>query len=75
MDHLGCEGVVCVKVELTKIQCQVVAEFIEMNILDVIRNDTDIDNIAWLENMLDAKQVLEKAVDEYENGFRPCFDS
>lgn len=55
------------KVELTKIQCQVVAKFIEMNILDVIRNDTDIDNIAWLENMLDAKQVLEKAVDEYEN--------
>ena len=56
------------KVELTKNQCQVVAEFIEMNILDVIRNDTDIDNIAWLENMLDAKQALEKAVDEYENG-------
>ena len=56
------------KVELTKTQCQVVAEFIEMNILDVIRNDTDIDNVAWLENMLDAKQVLEKAVDEYENG-------
>lgn len=56
------------KVELTKIQCQVVAEFIEMNILDVIRNDTDIDNIAWLENMLDAKQALEKAVNESENG-------
>ena len=55
------------KVELTKIQCHVVAEFIEMNILDVIRNDTDIDNVAWLENMLDAKQVLEKAVDEYED--------
>ena len=57
------------KVELTKTQCQVVAEFIEMNILDVIRNDTDIDNIAWLENMLDAKKALEKAVDEdeYEN--------
>lgn len=52
------------KVELTKNQCQVVAEFIEMNILDVIRNDLDIDNIAWLENMLDAKRVLEKAVGE-----------
>ena len=55
------------KVELSKVQCQVVAEFIEMNILDVIRNDTDIDNIAWLENMLEAKRVLEEAVGEYEN--------
>lgn len=55
------------KVELSKVQCQVAAEFIEMNILDVIRNDTDIDNIAWLENMLEAKRVLEEAVDEHEN--------
>ena len=57
----------CVKVELSKAQCQAVADFIEMNILDVIRNDVDIDNIVWLENMLDAKKMLEKAVDEYEN--------
>ena len=55
------------KVELSKVQCEVVADFIEMNILDVIRNDTDIDNVAWLENMLEAKQALAKAVDEYEN--------
>ena len=55
------------KVELSKTQCQAVAEFIEMNVLDVIRNDVDIDNIAWLENMLDAKRTLGKAVDEYEN--------
>ena len=55
------------KVELSKVQCHVVAEFIEMNILDVIRNDTDIDNIAWLENMLEAKRVLEEAVGEHEN--------
>ena len=50
------------KVELSKVQCEIIAEFIEMNILDVIRNDTDIDNVAWLENMLEAKRVLEKAV-------------
>ena len=56
------------KVELTKNQCRNVAEFIEMNLLDVIRNDVDIDNVAWLEDMLDAKRTLEKAVDEYENG-------
>lgn len=56
------------KVELTKNQCRNVAEFIEMNLLDVIRNDVDIDNVAWLEDMLDAKRALEKAVDEYENG-------
>ena len=54
------------KVELTKNQCRNVAEFIEMNLLDVIRNDVDIDNVAWLEDMLDAKRALEKAVDEYE---------
>ena len=56
------------KIELTKDQCNNVAEFIEMNLLDVIRNDVDIDNIAWLESMLDAKRALVKAVDEYENG-------
>lgn len=56
------------KVELSKAQCIAVAEFIEMNLLDVIRKDVDIDNIAWLENMLTAKAALEKAVDEYENG-------
>lgn len=55
------------KVELTKNQCRNVAEFIEMNLLDVIRNDVDIDNVAWLEDMLDAKRALEKAVDEHEN--------
>ena len=56
------------KVELTMSQCNNVAEFIEMNLLDVIRNDVDIDDVAWIEDMLDAKRALEKAVDEYENG-------
>lgn len=56
------------KVELTKDQCQAVAEFIDMNLIDVIRNDTDIDNLRWVAAMLDAKNALEKAVDEYENG-------
>ena len=55
------------KVELTKNQCRNVAEFIEMNLLDIIRNQVDIDNVAWVEDMLDAKRALEKAVDEYEN--------
>lgn len=56
------------KVELSKVHCEVIANFIEMNLFDVIRNDVDIDNFAWLENMIEAKAVLEKAVDEYENG-------
>lgn len=68
--RVGCDvdqGVFGLKVELSKNECVCVAEFIEMNLLTVIRNDVDIDNIAWVENMLNAKRALEKAVDEYEN--------
>ena len=48
------------KVELTKDQCKNVAEFIEHNIFDEIRNDVDIDNIEWLRDMLDAHKVLQE---------------
>ena len=56
------------KVELTKSQCAAVADLIDVHLLDIIRSDTDIDNLAWVENVLGAKQAMEKAVDEYENG-------
>ena len=55
------------KVELTKAQCESLIDYIEINLFDVIRNDTDIDSIEWLQNLLDAKRAFEKAVDEYEN--------
>lgn len=54
------------KVELTKSQCINIAEFIETNLLDVIRKDTDLDNLGYVEDLLLAKKTLEKAVKEYE---------
>lgn len=56
------------KVELTKAQCVAIADLIDVHLLDIIRNDTDIDNLAWVESVLSAKREMEKAVDEYENG-------
>lgn len=49
------------KIELTKDQCGSLSDFIEMNLLEVIRNDTDIDNLNWVKNILDALQVFEEA--------------
>ena len=42
-------------VELTKDQCESLVEFIELNLLDVIRNDTDVDTLktlVWLKYLL-----------------------
>ena len=52
------------KVELSKDECVNVADFIEIHLLDVIRRDTDIDNLKWVESILSAKAKFEKAVDE-----------
>ena len=49
-------------VELTKSQCENLAEFIELNLFRVIRLDDEIDNISWLEDMITAKKELEQAV-------------
>ena len=54
------------KVELTKSQCNSIADFIEMNLLDVIRKDTDLECLGYVEDLLTAKTTLEKAVKEYE---------
>lgn len=56
------------KVELTKDQCRNVADFIDIHLLDAIRKDEDIDNLAWVESLILAKNAMEKTVDEYENG-------
>ena len=49
-----------IAVRLTKSQCVNVAEFIELHILDVIRNDTDIDSIGWIEDIIGAMRALEE---------------
>lgn len=51
------------KIDLTPSECKELAEFIEYNIFDVIRNDTDIDNIGWLECMLGAYKKLRDGED------------
>lgn len=54
------------KVDLTKSQCVSVADFIEMNLLDVIRKDVDLDRIEYVQDLLTAKDALEKAAEEAE---------
>lgn len=54
------------KVELSKIQCANLAEFIELNLLDAIRKNSDIATLDYIEEMLDARNKLIKAVAEYE---------
>lgn len=56
------------KVELTKAQCMNLAEFIDCYLLETIRKDPGIDNLRWVEDMIDAKNALDKAVTEDENG-------
>ena len=52
-----------IAVRLTKSQCVNVAEFIEIHLLDAIRNDTEIDNIGWIEDMIGAMRVLEEGAE------------
>ena len=50
------------KVDLTKEQCESLIDYIEFNLLDVIRKDVEIDNLQWVQNILTAKDAFEKAV-------------
>lgn len=52
------------KIELTKGQCESLAEMIELHLLDIIRKDTDIDNLDWVRNILNAHQMFVEAVME-----------
>ena len=54
------------KIELTKSQCINLAEFIELKLFDLIRNDPEMDNLDYLRDMVNAEEALRKAVDEYE---------
>lgn len=51
---------VCV-ISFTKSQCKNLADFIEFNLLSVIREDKDIDNILWACDMCEAYQKLRNA--------------
>lgn len=54
-----------IRVCLTKSQCKNVAEFIEIHLIDAIRNDPDIDNVDWIADMIDAMRRLENT-EKYE---------
>lgn len=45
---------------LSKSEASNLAEFIEINLLDIIRNNDDIDNIGWLRSMLSAYDKLKE---------------
>ena len=47
-------------IDLTESQCTNLADFIEMNIFQNIRDDVDIDNIEWLIDMVDAYKKLKE---------------
>lgn len=50
-----------ISVQLTKSQCRNVADFIEFELIEHIRNDPDLDNIRWIVDMIEAWKTLEKA--------------
>ena len=52
------------KVELTKSQCENLAEWIDMHLLDAIRDDEEIDNLKWVKDMILAWETFEKATKE-----------
>ena len=45
-------------IDLTKGEAYAVAEMIDMNLLDNIRNDTDIDSMLWLRRVIHAFEKL-----------------
>lgn len=48
-------------IDLTKGECESLSDFISLNLLDVIRNDADIDNLVYVRNLLNALQKFEEA--------------
>lgn len=55
-----------VRITLTRHQCEAIAEFIEMELLNTIRADKEIDNVDWLADMMNAYVRLKK-LGEYDD--------
>ena len=45
-------------IELTKGEAYAICDFIDLSLYDRIRNDTDIDSMQWLKNILHAYEKL-----------------
>lgn len=54
--------------DLTKGEAHAVAEMIDMNLLDTIRNDVDIDSMLWLRRIVHAFEKLCK-YSGYDSGY------
>lgn len=50
-------------IDLTRDQCESVANLIEDNLFEIIRNDLDADNMNWLCNICAAYTELKLVVD------------
>ena len=48
-------------VHITRSQAFNVAEFIELRLIDAIRNDPDLDNVEWIADMLAARKAFMEA--------------
>lgn len=57
-------------VGLTKSQCKNIVEFIEIHLIDSIRTDDEIDNIDWIEDMLNARNILREAAHGTQNQYQ-----
>ena len=44
--------------ELTKAEAHAIAEHIDMTLLEAIRNDTDIDSMTWVKNIVHGYEKL-----------------
>ena len=49
-------------IDLTKNECETLIDLIECNLLEIIRNDPDIDNMYWLMNVCSVFKKLQEAV-------------
>lgn len=55
-------------IDFTKSQIENLMEFIEFEFLDAIRKDTDIDNINYVADMMEAYTKLKDALDKCPKG-------
>lgn len=55
------------EIVLSKDEAESLADFIDLNLIDVIRNDTDIDSIEWLCNICSIYKKCEDVLNEKEN--------
>ena len=50
-------------IEITKDECETLVDLIECNLLNIIRNDEDIDNMIWLMNICSVFKKLQEGGD------------